>query len=138
MPSESHSWRVDNAVVMNARARVRVSAVQIAAGALVCERCVIADTPWLRLRGLLGRRELAAGDGLLLSPSSSIHMFFMRFAIDAVFLDAEGGVLRVVENLKPWRLAAQRGSRAVLELAAGECERRGVSVGQRLEVAHDG
>ena len=65
-------------------------------------------------------------------------MFFMRFAIDAVFLDRDGVVLDVVAGLRPWRMATRRGARAVLELAAGECERRGVRAGERLEVAHDG
>ena len=56
-------------------------------GAIVCERCTVAATPLSRMKGLLGRRDLPPGDGLLLRPASSIHMLFMRFAIDAVFLD---------------------------------------------------
>lgn len=59
-------------------------------------------------------------------------MFFMRFAVDAVFLGADGVVLRVAGGLRPWRAASQRGARAVLELAAGEAERRGVRPGDRL------
>ena len=59
-------------------------------------------------------------------------MWFMRFAIDAVFLGDEGRVLRVAENLRPWRMAARRGARAVLELPAGTCARTGVREGDRL------
>lgn len=59
-------------------------------------------------------------------------MFFMRFAIDAVFLDRELEVVRVAEQLKPWRMAAKRGAKAVLELPAGRCARTGVRVGDRL------
>jgi uncharacterized protein DUF192 probably involved in sugar metabolism len=56
---------------------------------VVCERCAIADTPVSRLRGLLGRHELDADEGLLLRPESSIHTWFMRFPIDALFLEAD-------------------------------------------------
>jgi len=94
----------------------------------------VADSPFLRARGLLGRSGLAEGEGILLRPASSIHMFFMRFPIDAVFLDRELVVRKVVPDLKPWRLAGARGAKAVLELAAGECERRGVRPGDRLSL----
>lgn len=103
-------------------------------GNLVCERCLLAETPLARLRGLLGRAGLERGEGILLRPASSIHMWFMRFAIDAVFLDQESRVLRVVENLRPWRLAGCRGAKAVIELRAGECERVGLAAGDVLRV----
>lgn len=106
-----------------------------ARGEVICERCEVADSAPARLRGLLGRRKLPAGDGLLLRPSNSIHTFFMRFPIDAVFLDAELRVLRVRNDLRPWRAASARRARAVLELPAGEAERRGVAPGERLRLA---
>jgi uncharacterized protein len=86
---------------------------------VVCERCLVADRPWARMRGLLGRSELPRGGGSLLRPAASIHTFFMRFPIDAVFLDEEGVVLGVERELAPWRLAWRRGAKAVLELGAG-------------------
>jgi uncharacterized protein len=104
-------------------------------GVVVCERCRVADRPLARMKGLLGRGELPAGEGILLRPASSIHMWFMRFPIDAVFLDRELRVVRVVRELRPWRVAAARGSRSVLEIAAGEAERRGVSEGDELRLA---
>jgi uncharacterized membrane protein (UPF0127 family) len=87
------------------------------------------------MRGLLGRRSLAPDEGLLIRPCSSIHMWFMRFPIDAVFLDGELTVLKVVEHLKPWRMSAKRGAKAVLELPAGAVEWRGLQVGDRLTLA---
>jgi uncharacterized membrane protein (UPF0127 family) len=84
------------------------------------------------MRGLLGRRELPSGEGILLKPASSVHMAFMRFAIDAVFLDQDRRVVKIAADLKPWRVAAARGSKSVLEIAAGEAARRGLSVGDRL------
>jgi len=104
-------------------------------GGVVCERCVVAESARSRSRGLLGRSELPAGEGILLRPASSIHMFFMRFAIDAVFLSRDLTVLKVVSDLGPWRMASRRRAHAVLELPAGACARRGVREGDRLELA---
>lgn len=98
----------------------------------MCERCLLAETPLARLRGLLGRAGLERGEGILLRPASSIHMWFMRFAIDAVFLDGEGRVLKIAADLRPWRLAGCRGAKSVVELPSGECERVGLSVGDRV------
>jgi uncharacterized membrane protein (UPF0127 family) len=108
--------------------------IEDARGRVVCERCTVADRPLTRLRGLLGRRELPNGEGLLLRPAPSIHTWFMRFPIDAVFLSADFEVLSVRSELPAWRMAGGRGARAVLELAAGEAARRGVTSGSRLRV----
>lgn len=101
-------------------------------GRVVCERCALADGPLTRLRGLLGRRALPPGEGLLLRPSPSIHTWGMRFAIDAVFLTADLEVLAIRPAMPAWRVAGRRGARAVLELSQGEAERRGVVPGARL------
>jgi uncharacterized protein len=111
---------------------MKLLVVTRADGGVVCERCGDARSPVARMKGLLGRRELPSGEGILLRPASSIHTALMRFPIDAVFLDREGTVLKVERELPAWRAAAQRGSKAVLELPAGEAERRGVEVGDRL------
>jgi uncharacterized membrane protein (UPF0127 family) len=87
------------------------------------------------MRGLLGRRGLENGEGLLLRPAGSIHMFFMRFAIDVVFVGRNGEVVKVVPKVRPWRIAAGRGARMALELAAGEAARRRVEVGNRLDLS---
>jgi uncharacterized protein len=104
-------------------------------GEVVCDRCLVADSMFVRMRGLLGRRGLASGEGLLLRPAPSIHTFFMRFPIDVVFLARDGEVVKVVSAVKPWRTAAARGARSALELAAGEAERRGIRVGTRLDLS---
>lgn len=101
----------------------------------VCERTVLADRPLTRMRGLLGRSELPRGEGLLLTPAPSIHTAFMRFAIDALFLDRQLRVLRIVPRMAPWRAAGKRHTRSVLELPCGEAERLGVHVGDRLAIA---
>jgi uncharacterized membrane protein (UPF0127 family) len=100
---------------------------------IVCDRAQLADNPLRRLRGLLGRRSLAGGEGLLLTPAPSIHTAFMRFPIDVVFLDSEHRVLRVVRQMEPWRAASAKHARAVLEMADGEADRRGIRVGDVLD-----
>ena len=102
-------------------------------GTVVCPRCCIAKDPLTRMRGLLGRKQLAEGEGILLRPASSVHTWFMLFPIDVVFLDRDFRVLRVVPRLGPWRAVWRRGAAAVLELAAGECAARGLGVGDRLD-----
>ena len=101
---------------------------------VVCQQCSLADRPMARLVGLLGRRSLPEGEGLLLRPSNGVHTGFMRFAIDLVFMDGEGVVLAVRSNVRPWRVAIQRGARGVLELPAGSAERHPIRAGDRLEL----
>lgn len=85
----------------------------------IADRVAVAGSFFTRFRGLMLRKSLPAGEGLLLKNCSAIHCCFMRFPIDAVYLD---GHMRVVgaETVKPWRLGGQfPGARHVLELPAG-------------------
>jgi uncharacterized membrane protein (UPF0127 family) len=111
---------------------MRVATLRIEDGPVVCARCAIAERPWTRLRGLLGRSSLAADEGMLFRPAGSIHMFFMRFAIDAVFCDRDLVVVDVVRDLQPWKTAGRRGAKVVVELAAGAAEAAGLEAGDRL------
>jgi uncharacterized membrane protein (UPF0127 family) len=102
-------------------------------GTLLTERCRIARSLKDRTIGLLGTNGLAAGHGLWIERSPSIHMFFMRYAIDVVFIDRHGRVVRVVENLRPWRIVAWvRGARDCIELPAGSVRPTGTVAGDVL------
>lgn len=92
----------------------------------------VAHTLPRRMRGLLGRGRLDPGHGIALRPAWSIHTFFMRFPIDVVFLDENQTVVRIEESMRPWRTVSHRGAMEVVELAAGECARRELSVGDRV------
>jgi uncharacterized membrane protein (UPF0127 family) len=107
--------------------------VNLTSGKCLCVS-ELADGPLRRMRGLIGREGLPAGEGLLVSPAPAIHTAFMRFPIDALFLDGNMRVVDIVERLRPWRVASKRRARAVLELSAGECARRCVEIGDRLEL----
>jgi uncharacterized protein len=101
-------------------------------GSVICEHCVVADRMLPRMKGLLGKRELIPGEGILIQPAPSIHTFFMRFAIDVVFLTKDGKVMKVAPNVGAWRMRSCRRAFAVLELPAGEAERRGIMVGDHI------
>ena len=77
-----------------------------------------ADAPHARLLGLAGLRELPPGIGLLLPRTRSVHTFGMRFALDLIWLDRDGGVVRVDRDVPPGRLRGCRTAHAVIELAA--------------------
>lgn len=88
-----------------------------------------------RNRGLLGRSSLADNAALILAPCNSIHTFFMRFAIDVVFVDRDGHIRRARQSLGPWRIQAAFRAFAVIELASGALERSDTRVGDRLYLA---
>ena len=93
----------------------------------------IADSFFTRLAGLMFKKKLPVETGLLLAPCNSVHMCFMRFAIDVVYLDKDYKVLKIVKNLKPWiGLSMCRKAWAALELTAGEAEHCGFAVGKKL------
>ena len=88
---------------------------------------------WLRLVGLLGRSSLEPGEALVLQPCSSIHTAFMRFAIDVLYLDRSGRVVKAVPSLRPFRMSGVlRGGDAVIELPSGVIATTGTAVGDEL------
>jgi uncharacterized membrane protein (UPF0127 family) len=99
--------------------------------------CRLADSFARRLLGLMGRKEIPLGSGLLFVPGGSIHTAFMRFPIDAVFINENGVVVDVAEHVRPWRNAHGSGS-FVLELAAGDAERLGLLPGEPLQLGGQG
>ena len=95
----------------------------------------VADTAFRRLIGLLGRKALTGGGGLLIRPSSGVHTFFMLFPIDVVGLDKERRVVRLWKILRPWRVTkVSLEVRTVLELPAGQIAACGVQLGDKLQI----
>ena len=94
----------------------------------------IADNLFRRFLGLMGRKSLGENEGLLITPCNSIHMFFMRFAIDAVYLDDDFKVLKVTKNLLPWLgFSLCFGAKSVLEVKTGVAESVGIVEGMKLD-----
>ena len=102
-------------------------------GELIADRVVEARGFFQRAKGLLGRASIQAGEGMYFANASSIHMWFMRTALDVIFLDAEHRVTKVCRNLKPWAMAFGGGrSRHTLELAPGSLPEGRPAIGERL------
>lgn len=94
---------------------------------------LVADSFLTRFAGLMFRKKLPPATGLFLAPCNSVHMCFMRFAIDVVYLDKEFNIIKVEKNLKPWiGLSMCSKAWATLEMTAGEAERCGCEVGRKL------
>lgn len=103
-----------------------------ATGQTVCGRCTVADRPWIRLRGLLGRDLLEPDEGMLFSHTGSVHTYGMKFPIDVVFLDKGLTVLSVHSHVGKSRAVKHKGASWTLELPAGAARRRQVVVGTHL------
>lgn len=99
-------------------------------GTLLGTNVRLADTWWLRLRGFLFRPEPRPGEGILLAPCDAVHTWGMTFALDVIFLDGSGQVVRVSESLPPRRMCGRvQGAKYVLEVPAGTVHATGTVVG---------
>ncbi len=85
-----------------------------------------------RMRGMLGKRPPPPGTGLWLSPCNAVHMFFMSYSLDIIYLNRDLQIVKIVSSLEPWRLSMCPGAHSVVELAAKECERIGLVSGGNL------
>lgn len=102
-------------------------------GTTLATRARLASSYTARFFGLMGRKGVEDGGGILLTKTASIHSFFMRFRFDAVFIDRENRVVKVVPAMRQWWLAfGGRGAKDVIELPAGVAERTGTQAGDLL------
>ncbi|MGZ3598605.1 MAG: DUF192 domain-containing protein [Ktedonobacterales bacterium] len=110
-----------------------VSVVDTTTGETLAQYAAVAETVITRFFGLQGKRRLPPGTGLVLIPTSSIHMFFMRIRIDAIFVAADGRVLHVGERLRPWTIGPiVPGALYCVELPAGAAAN--TKVGHQIEL----
>jgi len=119
----------------------RELAARLDDGRYLASRVVVAKSLLSRFWGLMGRPGLDPEEGLWLVPCRSIHMFFMRTAIDIVFLDRDGVVVRAVSRMRPWSLRPLNitllpvaRAHSALELAPGTLERLGVAEGAHIDL----
>ena len=104
----------------------------------LAKRVEVAVTRRDRRKGLLGRTGLEPSTALIIAPCFSIHTMFMRFDIDAVFVDEDGRAVKVVQEMTPWRMAVDATAHAVIELPAGSLRDRHVKIGDRLYLLEAG
>jgi uncharacterized membrane protein (UPF0127 family) len=89
-----------------------------------------------RKKGLLGRSGLEHGGGMWIVPCEGIHTFFMKFAIDVIFIDRKKKVRKTVGALGPWRMSLCLRAHSVLELPVGVIEASGTRPGDQLEIGN--
>jgi uncharacterized membrane protein (UPF0127 family) len=110
-------------------------------GTVLADDVALASSHWARFWGLMFRRGLAPGTGILLTKSTSLHGFFMFFRWDAVYVDDDGKVVKVVDGMKPWTISfGGKGAKHALELESGAAARSGTEAGDQLlfeDVARD-
>lgn len=93
----------------------------------------LADTFWLRLRGLLGAEPLQKGEGLILVGEKSIHTFFMGFPLDVIYVDKNYKVIRVDQNMVPYRVGPfVRQAAYILEAPVGTVTATATQAGDQL------
>jgi uncharacterized protein len=89
-----------------------------------------------RGRGLMFSAPLPEGGGLVLDPCNSIHMFFMRFPLDIIFLTKDGRVAFMYRGIKPWRMGRiVKGAKLAIELPEGAIDRTGTEIGDTIQIA---
>ncbi len=102
---------------------------------VVAQKAEVADSLWTRFVGLMGRGELGTGRGLVIQPNNSIHMFFMRFAIDVLHVSKDGTVLKILHSIKPWRVGPiVKKCHSTIELPAGTAAATGTVEGDQIAV----
>jgi uncharacterized protein len=105
---------------------------------VIVERCGLANTFISRTKGLLGKKSISENEGLYFPNCNSIHMFFMRFPIDVLFLDRNQTVVAYLENFKPWRLQFPVKSAVnTLELPTHTIKKHGIKIGDTIVLTHD-
>jgi uncharacterized membrane protein (UPF0127 family) len=110
-----------------------VRVIDTTTGVCLAERAPVATSLWARAKGLLGRSELPAGEGLVLWPCTGVHCLGMRFPIDVLHVSKSGEVLRILANMRPYRIGPiVLRSHFAVELPAGTAARCGVAVGHRI------
>lgn len=109
--------------------------INISKNTILAEKAEIADTFLERLKGLLGKSRLEPKAGLILRPCTSIHTFFMRFPIDAVFVDSQNRIIKAYHSLPAWRLSAIFfNSIFCIELPAGTLHTSSTEAGDYLQI----
>lgn len=102
---------------------------------ILADNTIIADTPFKRIRGLLGRKDFAEGQAIIIKPCNSIHTFFMGFPIDVLFVNKHNQVIKAISALIPWRLTRIYFSAAfVIELPIGTIQSTFTSQGDILTI----
>ena len=111
--------------------------IQDSTGNVLFPETMEAVSFWQSFMGLMGKPAISCEEALVFYRTNSIHTFFMRFSIDLIYFDVNLKVVKVVPNLKPWRVSFCREAYGVIEVLGGEAEAKGVKIGQSLKLVKE-
>ena len=113
-----------------------MKAINLSRNACLAQNLELADSSWSRMKGLLGRRRLPEGCGLLITRCNAIHMFFMHFSIDVVFLDSSDHAVGLVRSIPPFAMSPVFWKAVkALELPAGVIDSTRTEVGDSIAIS---
>ena len=102
---------------------------------VICTKVNVANSVWARTKGLLGTQSLPEGECLWIKKCNSIHTWFLNFAIDVIFVDQDLNVIKVYENLNPWKITIPNiKAKSVFEMQSGWIKNNMPQIGDKLYV----
>ncbi|MCX7842038.1 MAG: DUF192 domain-containing protein [Clostridia bacterium] len=102
-------------------------------GTVLAESCILADKFTSRFMGLMGKKCLEPGHALLIVPCNSIHMFFMSFPLDIIFINRHNRVAHLIENMPPWKVSKIIfGAKSAIEVPVGTIKSTNTSIGDAI------
>ena len=111
-----------------------MKAYNCSVGIVLAEKVLVADVFYKRLKGLIGRKDFSFGEGLLIIPCKGVHTFWMRFAIDVLYLDSSYNLIHLVESMEPNKKGLMLDlAQSVLELPAGTIKSTGTKVNNLIQ-----
>ena len=104
-------------------------------GHVIADRLLSSFDSKTRRTGLLAHDTFPRGSAMIIAPTNAIHTFFMKFAIDVLFVARDGRIVKIREAIHPWRMSAAWGGYGVIELSAGSLEQSDIRPGDRLRIS---
>lgn len=109
--------------------------VNLTQNTIISNNATLADTFFSRTKGLLGRKSLDKDEALIITNCNSIHMFFMQFSIDVIFVDKKNRVVKLIENIKPWRITPIFWqANFAIEVNSGTIKISSLHIGDKLQI----
>jgi len=104
-------------------------------GSILANEGGLADNYLSRLKGLIGKKDMAEGEGLIINPCMMVHSIGMKINIDVLFISKNNEIVHIVENMTPNRISPYiKAAQYVIELPAGQVLRTGTTVGDKINI----
>ena len=106
-------------------------------GQCISSLMTIPESFYQRAKGLLGKKYIDKRESMLFYNCSSIHMFGMKFPIDIAYLDNDMRILKLVKNVKPWKLSSCKGANHTIEFSLGIIKEYQLQIGEQLIIKNN-